>query len=1344
MNKQLITWTALPNGFEERFVRLSVFVSPRLWTDENLPRPVLKQFPDFLHWTEKATSLAFRVRMDSGWQTEVKPDSGVLDSDLWQSLFTPQTFVRPYEFPDFAARAIHTFPVSSVVSYLKDIYQKIGTQSPSALPGLPISPNPNPDLGKLINDVGDVLGPRQDDRNKWLDSLMKEIKVFQPGRFYRDFGFKSKTEQDFYQVDRFYNRPEDAEPYLPKPDANLVPPRPEKPDLDFHQALSSLGDHPFILRKLGVILDLLIPYEEIRQNNGGALIRVDPIWDGGEPPEPYNQDCSPWTFFFLSDELFLAQARSHSRLHHGFLILRGVNDRLDNEKEDFHLLQLDPDGMAIKALDFAGTMRSLTIKMDSNRAAIDTQQEVGLPSIQTGGLALVRSGRAYQLHQHFVEDQNKNSDLLADKLKLFADDLLRGYRVDIFDETTGEWYSLCRREGKYIFHRSGIKLAIEDNQDEGYVKGASTTSKDDAGSDLYFHEAMFKWNGWSLVAPRPGKTIVREETSPGHFEDVVKPVRNEPETEFQLETATKAKPGSLPRLRFGRKYRMRVRSVDIAGNSLPYTVKEDAYATDPVQFGRYEPIAPPVLVLRSHLTEGESVERMVIRSNYNHSAAEYIVLPEVLAATAGKVYSGYQESNERHVAPPKTAQLMAELHGMFDPYFDPDRYEEGFRVALKEEGTLFDKQIIDIATGNKVDLPDKNLIEVVQAPPNAQGDQPDQYVVHGEKSLVLPYLPDAIGRGASFRRLPGAFPNGTAGLESLMLPDQSVVLKVPFDLAFPDAKPFRIRLEEQPGHMEGMNCNETLDSAATPPIWDAGERLLTVFLPKGDIARVLYSTHPGKDGEGWDDLDQLGVWHWLLETGVDQHWLGEFARAGAHWMISPFRHLALVHAVQQPLCEPQIKKLNAGKNLGDTFATLRGQFYLSVKSTNQLALLADWEEWADDLNAKAPERISGNGRAFELRIEENDPDSLVDKFWERNQHEFGDTRHRLVDYHLVGTSRFREYFPLEITGDEKNITRSGPKFQVRVPNSARPAAPKLLYILPTYRWTDSRSEAEINDPLSWQALERNRMGNGLRVYLERPWYSSGDDEKLGVVLWSDPAGGFNNYVNLVSLMGMDPVHNSNLPAAVLTLQHFTNADETSRFGLTLDEVSSPQMGVAAFDVEYNDQRRLWYGDIFFNPELATSYYPFVRLALARFQPWSVPGAHLSRVVLSDFIQLPADRNLQIKFVDEINFSVVVSGYATGNRASNRMEVAIERHDPAIPGELGWTLAQIPGKNNPQTLNLSPIEANKYLWRWSGEFILPARRGSEPLRILVKEYERYSADAPQMWEERVVYADLVEV
>ncbi len=145
--------------------------------------------------------------------------------------------------------------------------------------------------------------------------------------------------------------------------------------------------------------------------------------------------------------------------------------------------------------------------------------------------------------------------------------------------------------------------------------------------------------------------------------------------------------------------------------------------------------------------------------------------------------------------------------------------------------------------------------------------------------------------------------------------------------------------------------------------------------------------------------------------------------------------------------------------------------------------------------------------------------------------------------------------------------------------------------------------------------------------MERPWFLTGDDEKLGVVLWPDPAGGFENYQKYVSLMGQDPIHSSNPPLAVLRQEHFPNRSAFSRDNLLLRELPGTNVNVAAFDVQYNEERGLWYADLFFDPQMSTSYYPFVRLALARYQPYSVQDVELSPVVLADFIQLAPDRHL---------------------------------------------------------------------------------------------------------------------
>jgi hypothetical protein len=94
----------------------------------------------------------------------------------------------------------------------------------------------------------------------------------------------------------------------------------------------------------------------------------------------------------------------------------------------------------------------------------------------------------------------------------------------------------------------------------------------------------------------------------------------------------------------------------------------------------------------------------------------------------------------------------------------------------------------------------------------------------------------------------------------------------------------------------------------------------------------------------------------------------------------------------------------------------------------------------------------------------------------------------------VATTRFREYFPAAIAKEPANITRSGKErdevdesstsvaFGARVllhiPSSARPAAPKLQYVIPTFGWQQQS--------LAGGGLQSTRQGNGLRIYLDPP------------------------------------------------------------------------------------------------------------------------------------------------------------------------------------------------------------------------------------------------------------------
>jgi len=175
------------------------------------------------------------------------------------------------------------------------------------------------------------------------------------------------------------------------------------------------------------------------------------------------------------------------------------------------------------------------------------------------------------------------------------------------------------------------------------------------------------------------------------------------------------------------------------------------------------------------------------------------------------------------------------------------------------------------------------------------------------------------------------------------------------------------------------------------------------------------------------------------------------------------------------------------------------------------------------------------------------------------------------------------------------------------------------------RWQKRREQKGDHDVI--------RHGNGLRVWLDRPWFSSGDGELLGVVIPQAGDGSFwkidPNIKSFVTQWGRDPFWNSAMPTTQAKETDF--AARVTSEPLSLQEKSGAQVIVVGHRVNWDNSRRLWYCDI----EIGTlaTYMPFVRLALVRYQPNALSGAKISKVVLTDFAQVLPRRHATVKIED---------------------------------------------------------------------------------------------------------------
>ena len=647
-----LIWTLLPNGVSADGYRFSLFVSPRL---EN-GGPTLGDY-DLPNFAEAVAAMAgaqtawVQLNSPAAPLIPVTIDTAALRPDLWAALFPPSTPVTGFSYKDNANRPLYSFSVAALENYLEGLYSVIANQSATDFPDLKTGR-----LRQLADDIGRAL------------PLMREgLQKTQSGSGpHPDAGIEAALDnlgssiplKEFYRALRFYKRG-NAESwaalgYKSQQDpvvAALVPEPLKPPPFDFHQAVTLLGDHPFLLKALGLVIDCKLTFADL----GGALpangrLRAQVQWG---PPYPAPGDKTPWTRFEVDASGFRPEPRKGGDIQAGLLTL-GNADR-------FRVFQTDVDGNALKTLDYAANMNSVLVQLlaippGENAPWVPVAQPApeSLPAQRNGGLTLTRIARDAKIYGDFLSQNAINGALDSE---VYFDDIARGYRVDV--SYGGKWHSLCHRTGSYSF--AGAPLAPPPPPDEGYVKAATATSgpknKPQPDNPLYLHEAVFGWDNWSLVAPRPGRSISYDRNDTARTQTLaVDRVENKPTPEFPLVPQFSVVNGTLPRLRFGELYQFRARVVDLAGNGLPAQDGDfpgTFWRTPRIKYLRYEPVPPPVFVLRERVTAGESVEHLVVRSKVTSDD-----LPDQDTV--------FNDVCRRFIAPPKTSQILAELHGAFD------------------------------------------------------------------------------------------------------------------------------------------------------------------------------------------------------------------------------------------------------------------------------------------------------------------------------------------------------------------------------------------------------------------------------------------------------------------------------------------------------------------------------------------------------------------------------------------------------------------------------------------------------------------------------------------------------
>lgn len=854
--------------------------------------------------------------------------------------------------------------------------------------------------------------------------------------------------------------------------------------------------------------------------------------------------------------------------------------------------------------------------------------------------------------------------------------------------------------------------------------------------------------------------------------------------------------------------------------------------TSPRPYLRWEPVPAPALVPRQLLGTGEQPAHLVVRSG----------VPEVLGPDS-------RPTAERHVAPPKATQLEAETAGRFDTAIgtgDAAEIQRLYAVALAERGTLLDQFVpslidprasdeqpgialvdrpgADTGSPNRATLAD---ITADRGRPIGEG----QYVVHDTDALRLPYLPDPYAAGVSLVFYPAGSPH------ALREPRALQAVSVAYPGEWPSLQPLRLVVER----------GDVLAARV-----DGHQVVVTV--PPGEQVRAALSSTLDVQA-----LEKFGLWRSHLASVADPSdgyttdevvaaaALMRAASAGWTWWLTPSVDVRLVHAVPTPVRPPKLSALTVFlRPPGRAVAALSGLVDVHGASTDLLVVRATWTEQVDDISAPAPQEASKSDVVVRSPVGEDERTGVLFLYdfqptgalakalgglgFHRMLQTFEDTHYRRVTYLPSGTTRYGEFFePSQLPSEPVE----GEPVTLDILSSARPAAPVVLDAVPLLRWEE---QTEPDDPFAWRKVRRS----GVRVWLARPWYSSGDGELLGVLVfdpdeWFEQNGSWSRRPKAqqapdgaTSLWAADPVvqdggrtSNPTVPP-LLALDHLvldaveTGAAESVGIRPPLngevpggrergwpegpgnpvavaaavalrDVQHRPEVRVLGYQPEYDEASGRWFADIALQETPAL--WPFVRLAVARYQPQSIEGASLSPVALTSWVQPLPTRTLTVGRPDAQHVQVTLTGVVnwlrprgpipglpgeqlsadspTGAAAvqaarlqQSRTVRATIQSRPAGTGDLAWETV-----STSLLLAVSVDESSTYQATWTGSVVLPREAGTpagdvlgypglrrpggteSTWRVLVEEHELLDADPPAPDRDpvqvpRLIYADTV--
>ena len=1011
-------------------------------------------------------------------------------------------------------------------------------------------------------------------------------------------------------------------------------------------------------------------------------------------------------------------------------------------KDRCSLVQSDVDGESLRTLQQANSASLASAAAATNIAttdipdadppdpwlASDQNQDTVMPS-RSVGITLVHADAP--THQTACIKKHVNDLRTGDTRKLGLRDLVRGYSPQL--KHGEKWVSLTKRDVIYDGEAALTQEHVAVHLEAAMHNDTPSVTGDGSVPDLHMPQVLFRWNGWTLSAKMPFA-----QNSATSSADKAKAAP------FPINPAYKATDKSLIRLRFGRKYEMQVRLVDLAGVVLDPATGAGSNDTLPLTYTRHDAVPPPELLM-----EGES---KMIESDACFTMGK----GETLTTLVRREHDG-GALRQRCIVPPVANLDLLIQHGKLDAS-GPEALN-GFK-KLKDlksfHAVAIDGQTGDFPTGLlKYEDAGKHSVSIFREPGN-------------QKLPPGTYLPDPM---ASL--LKADIVDLATGREYWNFPTNSFYAN---EEDWPEGRRLRVQMDTATWSEPNLRWTEQGN------VWT-----LLVSVPEGWHVKVRLRCVPTSDQT---KLFAAGTLHDTFQEGLltdlraknpdaqmpTTEQINKALESGHLPHYTPSRDLDFIHAVQRPAKSSTVSNHGRVKRHYDSPIAEFTDVDVTIgdrRTTGKLELIAAWSDPDDNhldaaTGAKpklASAELANYHLAMRILNEDGTPRTGPQRF-SNVVHTFPDTQYREISLMANSVSRYQQYYDLKGASGDAPFTNVDMTPQtVTVLNTARPAAPRVAKIIPLLPVSESHGHGQ---------RKLQRVGGAFRIYLERPWYTSGFGEMLGVVLWGEDPGGLQRTANFdsaasfvpmggkykswagsvplepfVTRWAADPARMAGVSTLAPTLGEFgspvdadgkqkeapiavscafpaeTLVDLDDQRPDALDAQAVPYISLAAYPVKFQDRTKLYYADVQINK--VPAYNTFIRLALTRYQPKSLVNRECSPIMVAGYAQLLDGRSLTLQRLGKGEmqleiYSLPVSDNST--QMGNTFRVSLEYQRDGL-----WLPAQI----QPDRKTVSQPDATGWI---TTTYTFPHQHTLLRSRLRVEEFETWFADSPVNLGERV--------